>query len=69
VLTNDTDEPARYLMASTLVSPNGTEYPDTLQLTVTARTEDQFGRELKTSGRSARPESQEWASLAFRNPR
>lgn len=45
-LTNETDEPVRYLMVSTLASPNATEYPDTRELAVTARTKDQFGREL-----------------------
>jgi hypothetical protein len=33
-------------MVSTLVSPNATEYPDTRELAVTARTKDQFGQEL-----------------------
>src|SRR5919201_672795 len=45
-ITNDCDEPVRYLMISTLRSPNVTEYPDTRQLAVTAATKNQFGEEL-----------------------
>ena len=56
-LTNDNDEPARYVMVSTLVSPNATEYPDTRQLAVTARTKDQFGRELYDIRTLSEPES------------
>jgi hypothetical protein len=56
-LTNDTDEPARYLMVSTLVSPNVTEYPDTRQLAVSARTKDQSGQELYNIWTRGEPES------------
>jgi uncharacterized cupin superfamily protein len=56
-LTNDTDEPARYLMVSTLVSPNATEYPDTRQLAVTARTKNQFGQELYDIRTLSEPDS------------
>jgi len=45
-ITKDDEEPVRYLMVSTLVSPNATEYPDTRQLSVYARTKNQFGEEL-----------------------
>jgi uncharacterized cupin superfamily protein len=45
-ITNDDDEPVRYVMVSTNTSPDVTEYPDTRQLSVYARTKDQFGREL-----------------------
>jgi uncharacterized cupin superfamily protein len=45
-ITNDDDDPVRYVMVSTNVSPDVTEYPDTRQLSVYARTMDQFGREL-----------------------
>ena len=44
--TNDDEEPVRYVMVSTRVSPDATEYPDTRQLSVYARTKDQFGNEL-----------------------
>jgi uncharacterized cupin superfamily protein len=56
-LTNDTDEAARYLMVSTLVSPNVTEYPDTRQLAVTARTKSQFGEDLYDIRTLSEPES------------
>jgi uncharacterized cupin superfamily protein len=56
-LTNDTDEAARYLMVSTLVSPNATEYPDTRQLAVTARTKSQFGEDLYDIRTLSEPES------------
>jgi uncharacterized cupin superfamily protein len=45
-ITKEDDEPVRYLMISTRVSPNVTEYPDTRKLAVYARTENQFGDEL-----------------------
>jgi uncharacterized cupin superfamily protein len=45
-IANDGDEPVRYVMVSTNASPDVTEYPDTRQLSVYARTMDQFGREL-----------------------
>jgi uncharacterized cupin superfamily protein len=45
-LTNETDEPARYLMASTLVSPEVAEYPDLGQITAQARTASQTGERL-----------------------
>ena len=45
-LSNDTDEPARYLMASTLVSPEVAEYPDLKQITAQARTTSQTGEPL-----------------------
>ena len=45
-LSNDTDEPVRYLMASTLVSPEVAEYPDLNQITAQARTGSQTGERL-----------------------
>ena len=45
-LTNETDEPVRYLMASTLVSPEVAEYPDLGQITAQARTASQTGERL-----------------------
>jgi uncharacterized cupin superfamily protein len=45
-LTNETDEPARVLMASTLVSPEVAEYPDHKQITAQARTGSQTGDQL-----------------------
>jgi uncharacterized cupin superfamily protein len=45
-VSNDTDEPARYLMASTLVSPEVAEYPDLRQITAQARTDSQTGERL-----------------------
>lgn len=45
-LTNETDEPVRYLMASTLRSPEVVEYPDLGQLTAQARTSSQTGDRL-----------------------
>ena len=45
-ITKNDEEPVRYLMVSTLVSPDATEYPDTRQLSVYARTKNQFGEEL-----------------------
>ena len=45
-ISNDTDEPTRYLMVSTRVSPDATEYPDTRRLAVYGRTKNQFGEHL-----------------------
>ena len=45
-LRNDTDEPVRYLMASTLSSPEVVEYPDLGQLTAQARTPSLTGDRL-----------------------
>jgi uncharacterized cupin superfamily protein len=45
-VTNDTDEPVRYLMASTLQSPEVVEYPDLNQITAQARTGSQTGDRL-----------------------
>lgn len=45
-VTNDTDEPVRYLMASTLQSPEVVEYPDLKQITAQARTGSQTGERL-----------------------
>ena len=42
-LSNETSEPVRYLMASTLVSPEVAEYPDLNQITAQARTGSQTG--------------------------
>ncbi len=45
-LRNDTDQPVRYIMTSTIVSPDAVEYPDTKQLSVMAFTTSQTGKEL-----------------------
>jgi uncharacterized cupin superfamily protein len=45
-LANETDEPVRVLMASTLVSPEVAEYPDHKQITAQARTGSQTGERL-----------------------
>lgn len=45
-LSNPTDEPARYLVASNLASPDAVEYPDTNQLSVMAETDSQFHEPL-----------------------
>jgi uncharacterized cupin superfamily protein len=45
-LSNETDEPARYLMVSTLRSPEVAEYPDLKQITAQARTLSQTGEQL-----------------------
>jgi uncharacterized cupin superfamily protein len=45
-LSNETKEPVRYLMASTLVSPEVAEYPDLHQITAQARTGSQTGEPL-----------------------
>ncbi len=45
-LTNQTDGPVRYLMASTLGSPEVAEYPDLKKITAQARTASQTGERL-----------------------
>jgi uncharacterized cupin superfamily protein len=45
-VSNDTDEPVRYVMASTLQSPEVVEYPDLKQITAQARTGSQTGERL-----------------------
>ena len=45
-LSNSTDEPVRYLMASNRPSPEAVEYPDSGQLSVMAFTDSQLGRPL-----------------------
>ena len=45
-LRNDTEEPARYLMASTRPSPEVAEYPDHGQITAQAFTASQTGERL-----------------------
>ena len=45
-LSNETKEPVRYLMASTLRSPEVAEYPDLKQITAQARTASQTGEPL-----------------------
>jgi uncharacterized cupin superfamily protein len=45
-LWNETDEPVRYLMASTLPSPEVAEYPDLGQITAQAWTGSQTGDQL-----------------------
>ena len=45
-VTNETDEPVRFLMASTLQSPEVVEYPDLKQITAQARTPSQTGDRL-----------------------
>jgi uncharacterized cupin superfamily protein len=45
-LRNDTDEPVRVLMASTLSSPEVVEYPDLRQITAQARTPSLTGERL-----------------------
>jgi uncharacterized cupin superfamily protein len=45
-ISNDTREPVRYLVASTLVSPEVAEYPDLRQITAQARTGSQTGEHL-----------------------
>jgi uncharacterized cupin superfamily protein len=44
--SNDTDQPARYLMISNNASPDAVEYPDLGLLSVMAYTQDQFGKPL-----------------------
>ena len=45
-VSNETEEPVRFLMASTLQSPEVAEYPDLKQITVQARTGSQTGEQL-----------------------
>lgn len=45
-ISNATDEPVRYVMASTLRSPEVAEYPDLRQITAQARTGSQTGERL-----------------------
>jgi len=45
-LSNETDEPVRFLIASTLRSPEVAEYPDLKQITAQARTDSQTGERL-----------------------
>ena len=45
-VSNDTDLPVRFLMASTLPSPEVVEYPDLGQITAQARTRSQTGEQL-----------------------
>jgi uncharacterized cupin superfamily protein len=45
-LRNDTDEPVRFVMASTLSSPEVAEYPDLKQITAQAQTGSQTGERL-----------------------
>jgi uncharacterized cupin superfamily protein len=45
-LSNETEEPVRYLIASTLQSPEVAEYPDLKQITAQARTGSQTGERL-----------------------
>ena len=45
-ISNDTEDAARYLMASTLTSPEVAEYPDLQQITAQARTASQTGDRL-----------------------
>ena len=48
-VSNDTDEPVRYVMVSTLVSPEVAEYPDQKKITAQARTGSQTGERLWVS--------------------
>lgn len=45
-LENETDEPVRFVMVSTLHSPEVAEYPDLKQITAQARTGSQTGERL-----------------------
>jgi uncharacterized cupin superfamily protein len=45
-LSNETDAPVRYVMASTLRSPEVAEYPDIKKITVQAQTASQTGEPL-----------------------
>ena len=45
-LSNETDEPVRYLVASSLGSPEVAEYPDLGQITAQAQTGSQTGERL-----------------------
>jgi uncharacterized cupin superfamily protein len=45
-LTNHTDDPVRFVMASTLSSPEVAEYPDLKKITAQAKTGSQTGERL-----------------------
>ncbi|MEM4781266.1 MAG: cupin domain-containing protein [Halalkalicoccus sp.] len=45
-VSNPTTESVRYVMVSTLTSPDAVEYPDSAQLSVMAKTDSQFGEPL-----------------------
>jgi uncharacterized cupin superfamily protein len=45
-ISNESDAPVRYVMASTLGSPEVVEYPDLRQITAQARTASQTGERL-----------------------
>ncbi len=45
-LRNDTDAPVRYVVASTITSPEVVEYPDLRQITAQARTSSMTGERL-----------------------
>ena len=45
-LTNHTEEPVRFVMASTLSSPEAAEYPDLKKITAQAKTGSQTGERL-----------------------
>ena len=45
-ISNETDQPVRYVMVSTLRSPEVAEYPDLKQITAQARTASQTGERL-----------------------
>jgi len=45
-VTNETDQPVRFVMVSTLVTPEVAEYPDLKQITAQARTASQTGERL-----------------------
>jgi len=45
-VSNDTEEPVRFMMASTLISPEVVEYPDLKQVTAQARTGSLTGDRL-----------------------
>jgi uncharacterized cupin superfamily protein len=45
-VTNETHEPVRLVMVSTLVTPEVAEYPDLKQITAQARTASQTGERL-----------------------
>jgi uncharacterized cupin superfamily protein len=45
-MTNETDQPVRFVMVSTLVTPEVAEYPDLKQITAQARTASQTGKRL-----------------------
>ncbi|MEJ0065331.1 MAG: cupin domain-containing protein [Caulobacteraceae bacterium] len=44
--SNQTDQPARYVMICNYATPDAVEYPDTRQLSVMAFTKSQFGKPL-----------------------